>query len=336
MNSKKIPLLLTLALFIVSFGVSPEAKALTVSPVKMELEGAPGNVLSTDFRLINDQDQSVTFYGSFENFEAQGETGTPNFTTGGTDLASWATLVPPESGEDPTVITLGPGEEITRYLRVQIPMDATPGGHFAALFWSTTPPNEDDSLNIGAKVGILMFLSVEGDFETGGDLLSFQAGDARNVFNSLPLTFSYRFQNTGADRVVPEGSIEIRNLLGLPSDILPINTGLNNVLPASARKFEETWGNTAFTTQGFLGAIQNEWHNFAFGRYTATLTLKTDPNGEENAQTVHFWVFPWQLLSVLLVACSALFFSLRLGILRYNRWILKNALKNRKRTKRSK
>jgi hypothetical protein len=313
-----------------------DVQALTVSPVKIELQGDPGQTLTADFRLLNEQDKTLNFYGSVANFEAEGESGTPNFVSNDTDLASWIHLNPGEEGEDPTVITLNSKEEITRTFTVDIPGDATPGGHFAALFWATNPASETEGVAVGAKVGILVFLSVNGDFDQGGDLLSFDTTDAQRFFTSLPITFEYRFQNTGADRVVPEGTLELKNTLGWTAEVLTVNGGQNNVLPASIRKFEETWGTVDETlNSGFWSQVQKEWEDFAMGYYSATLNLTYGPDESLATSALNFWIFPWELLTVLvlgfLIALS-LFVTL---IRRYNRWIIQSALAAQKKPVRS-
>lgn len=309
------------------------AEALTVSPVRVELTGDPGENLVADIRLLNEQDKTITFYFSAENFEAQGEDGTPNFVSGDTGLASWITLLPAVEGEDPSTVTLAPQETISRTFSVTIPEDASPGGHFAALFFGDSPPDDSGGVAVGAKVGILILLTVSGDFEESGALLSFGTQDDKTYFENLPVHFNYRFQNEGADRVVPEGTIEIANLFGMTSEELTVNTAQSNVLPKSIRKFEETWGTSPVTTEeateeaGFWGTVKNQWAEFACGPYTATLTLTYGSDSTTVTEAVDFWVFPWQLLLVLVLSSSIVLLALLVFVRTYNRWIVSKALK---------
>ena len=64
------------SLFLVSFSY---VHALTISPARVEFGGNPGQTITGEYILINNKNVTKTFYSSFENFEAQGETGTPNF-----------------------------------------------------------------------------------------------------------------------------------------------------------------------------------------------------------------------------------------------------------------
>jgi hypothetical protein len=133
-------------------GSVPSVQALTVSPVKLEMRGDPGATVGSDFLLINEQDETQTFYVSFANFEAQGESGTPQFVESGEDLATWIHLVPSEGDDETNVlntVTLAPGATQKVYFEIQIPEDASAGGHFAAIFWGTSPETSGEAAELG-------------------------------------------------------------------------------------------------------------------------------------------------------------------------------------------
>ncbi len=310
------------------------AFALTVSPIKLELSGDPGKVVSGEFYLLNEQNEEKTFYASFENFEAQGETGTPNFTPGTEGLATWITA--------PTQITLKPAEQKTVALSIQVPAGAEPGGHFAAVFWSTTPPQVEGGgqVAVGAKIGILVLLKVSGETKEGGGVLEFSSQQGRKFFSSLPISFIYRFQNSGGDRVKPEGEIKIRNIFGGTSATLSANKNMGNILPDSVRKFEVSWideeiGSPSEVPQGgagegFFGMAAKEWNNFTFGRYTAELNLKYGQDNKIANASFSFFVIPWQLLSIVFIVLALLGFLGVVGLKKYNRWIIAQAMGKKK------
>lgn len=307
-----------------SLGVfASHAHALTVSPARLEIDGNPGTQLKADMILVNDKDEDQTFYSSYANFEAQGESGTPNFVEGTTDLASWMLV--------PQTLTLAPFETKTIPLIINIPASADPGGHFAAVFWSNQAPhsNNDGQVAIGAKLGILVLLRVNGDIPENGSILSFDTRDAVHSFSALPITFNYRFNNDGGDRVKPIGTVTIRNIIGIKSKVLDGNPNQGNVLPHSIRRFETSWvkGNTVTQPQdqvkrGFWESVSYEWHNFAFGRYTATLALSYTTKNITSSATTHFWVFPWQLLIIILIVLAIIYFGFKRILRSYNRMLI--------------
>jgi len=314
------------------------ALALTVSPVKLEISGDPGQEVSGEFILFNEQGESKTFYSSFANFEAQGETGTPTFVPGNDGLAAWIETV--------SKITLEAGERITVPFTIKIPQDTDPGGHFAAVFWSATPPQAEGEgqVSVATKLGVLILLRVSGEIEEGGGILKFGAENEQKFFNSLPVNLVFRFQNSGNDRVKPEGEITIKNIFGKVSAVLPANKSKGNVLPQSVRKFEIIWekiqeeenkeiNKTKEDTEkkGFFEELKNEKENFAFGKYTAELDLKYN---KENAQaSFSFFIIPWRILMLAIIGLIMAFLIIIKGMKRYNKRVIAKAVKALEETK---
>ena len=336
-------------IFVLAAGImyANQASALTVSPVRAELAGDPGQTLAGEIILFNEQTEIKevkTFYSSFANFEAQGESGTPLFTSSATDLATWI--------KAPRSVVLKPGEKQTIPYTIEIPKNAEPGGHFAAIFWSTTPPEKEgggSQVTVGGRLGVLVLLTVNGgQVKGGGGLLEFTAKDKQRIFTSLPVDFIYRFQNTSGNRIQTEGEIKIKNTLGLTSAVLPANKGHGGVLPAGIRKFAITWTGEEKNEEmqviavkpqtpseigeklGFFGMAKKEWRNFAFGRYTAELSLKYGQDNKEAGASYSFFVIPWQFLSIIIIILGILGFLEMAGLKKYNRWIISKATQMQK------
>ena len=303
--------------------------ALSVSPVRIETAGDPGKIVRGEISLINEYNGTKTFYSSFENFEATGETGTPAFIEGEQGLATWIETTPQ--------ITLEPGKQKKVPYAIHIPKDADPGGYFAAIFWSTSPPKskEGGAVSIAAKVGILVLLKVTGEIEEGVGLLEFSTENNKKFFDALPINFIFRFKNSGGDRVKPAGEITIKNMLGRVAAVLPANKSDGNVLPQSIRRFETIWEKvdededkekkieTETDEKGFIQELKREKDNFAFGRYTAELNLK---HGAEKIQSsFSFFVIPWRILSLVILILALTLFGFIRGMRRYNKWIITKA-----------
>lgn len=320
-----------LIVFLLALGavlLPAKAQALTISPVRTEIAADPGSTIRGELLLINEQEGTRTFYSSFGNFEATGETGTPTFVEGLEGLATWIETVPQ--------ITLEQGEQTKVPYTIQVPADADPGGHFAAIFWSTVPPaGAEGGVAIGAKVGSLILLRISGEFEEGGALLEFGPREGKRVFGSLPVVLSYRFQNGGGDRLKPEGTLTVKSFFFFPAAKLNANIGEGNVLPESIRKFDVVWRKDQSQRDlspkeleretGFLAGLKNEWQNFALGVYTAKLDITYGTEGEGAKASTTFFVLPWRILSIALIIFLILGFLSRIGIKRYNKWIIAKA-----------
>lgn len=321
------PLLLGVSLLLLTLGLSHQAQAMTVSPVRLELSGNPGETIKSSFKVTNEEKQSKTLYTVFENFEALGESGTPNFVPGEEGLARWLRAA--------DQITVAPGETKTVDFSVEIPAEAEPGGYFAAIFLSSSPPDAGGSeVTIGSRIGSLLLFRVNGDMKEEGSLLEFATKDSRKVYSALPINFYYRFNNQGADRILPKGSLVIKNTLGFSTATSDANPTQGNVLPDSIRRFEIWWQaddkneavpHLAPTDLSFGKALKYQWHNFAFGKYTGHLQLHYGSSDQTAEATFTIFVFPWQLLlvelGVLLVVGGGLWF----GIKHYNSWIVKRS-----------
>lgn len=324
--------LVVLSAFVLGFlGFFSSASALTVSPVRIELSGDPGQVVHGEFLLINEQGEQRTFYLSSENFEAQGEQGTPTFVEATEGLATWIETVPS--------VTIARGEKRKVPFSVRIPKTADPGGHFAAIFAGTNPSgsSKGGQVTVGAKIGVLILLRVNGEIVEGGGLLDFK-GQSR-VATSLPFSFSYRFQNTGGDRLKPVGDITITNSFGLTTAKVSANGSEGNVLPNSTRKFTAEWlskdtdnedrqilANRAEKSTGFWSSVASQWDNFAFGLYTARVDLAYGEGGSQHAVgSYRFFMLPWQFLLVALFGSFGAGWIIKTGIGRYNQWIIKKS-----------
>ncbi len=299
--------------------------ALTLSPTRFEISGNPGDTLNEEMLLINETEDTETYYSSFSNFEAQGESGSPAFVEPKDDLGTWITT------EDTATIT--PGQQKIVPFKITIPKDAEPGGHFAVVFWGTTPSGQK-GVGVGAKTGVLVLLSVNGDVKEAGGLLNFNTVDHQFWYSTLPVSMEYRFRNDGGDRIKPTGSILILDTIFLPADRLDANPVSGNVLPNSTRKINVDWvkyerpNDYVLPTGAFAKFWSNvgyQWKNFALGFYSAHLNVAYGAADARVSKTAYFFVFPWQLTLVMLLIFIIVFFGGKKLIKRYNRYIVEKA-----------
>lgn len=320
---KKTLTVLSFALALLVLASFPKgANALTLTPPRLDVAGDPGSTISTMMTVINDGVTTATYYSSFANFESQGETGTPVITAATDDLGTWISV--------PASITLAPGASRDVSVSIAIPKDASPGGHFAAVFWGTQPnlPTSKQS-GIGAKTGSLVLLTVNGNIPESGNVLNFDTTTGTHFFTALPIPFYYRFQNGGGDRIEPQGDIIMKDMAFITGAKVPGNPVDGNILPNSVRKFTTAWvgqaGDQGVVPKGFFAAVGYEFHNFAFGRYAAHLELAYGTKGEVTNSVVHVWVFPWQLTLFVLVLALLIFLIVKSAIKHFEHWAVEEA-----------
>lgn len=323
---KSIYIIITL---ILNIGVFSTAHALTVSPAKIEISGDPGSVLTGELEIFNEQDETKIFFTSYENFEPSGDSGAPYFIGANGGLATWI--------ETQSELTIGPGERTVVPYTIRVPENASPGGYFSAIFFGNQPPSSSGSseVTIGGKMGILILLRVNGDIEEKGGLLSFESKDKKRFFNSLPISFEYKLNNLGGDRIVPQGELKIKNSFWLTSATLLANKNEGSVLPSSSRKFEVVWQEEQENVKkkdeilnednSFFAMVKKQAKDFHFGLYTAKLNITWGTTNQTAKDSYIFFVFPWQLLSIVFVILIIFGLFGRKLIRRYNRWVIAQA-----------
>lgn len=294
------------------------ASALTVSPARVEITGDPGTTIYGEIEIFNEQEGTRTFFSSFENFEPSGDSGAPYFIGAKDGLATWM--------QTEEKIELQSGEYKIVPFTITIPKDAEPGGKFAAIFWGSQPSGVQGGgeVSIGGKIGVLILLRVSGYVPEGGGLLDFNTKDNKRFFNSLPVTMSYRLNNTGGDRVVPIGDIKIKNSLRITTEKLDANKSQGSVLPDSTRKFEVTWGDEK-EDLGFFGMAGRQLKEFNFGWYTAKINVTFGSTNQVATASYNFFIIPWQLLILVIFGGSILGFTGRSALKKYNRYIIAQA-----------
>ncbi len=305
--------------------VASPVLALTVSPAKLEVTADPGQTYRGEIEIFNEQDVEKTFFTSYENFEPQGDSGAPYFIGAEDGLATWIDT------EDQYVVESG--ERLVVPYSITIPAGTEPGGYFAAIFFGSQPPqgNKGGEVTVGGKIGVLILLRVSGEVEEGGGLLDFTIVDNKRFFSVLPIDFEYRFNNSGGDRVVPLGEIEIKNTLRRASTVLLANTNKGSVLPGSARKFLVSWGDESVVEDsdveepGFFATAGNQWKDFHFGWYTATVNISWGESNQTADSTYNFFILPWQLLIVLIVVILLVVFVGKTMLRKYKRSIIAQA-----------
>lgn len=288
MKHKYTIIFLSLFLILIPQALFAEGLSLSVSPTLFEMSAVPQQAWNSSVKVINNNPQELTVYAHVVNFAPQGEDGNgkflpvfENFTEGKT-LAEWITVsdeaytIPKESSASIPVV-------------VNIPEDAAPGGHYAAIMIGTKPPDSDTQFQVRTAqvVTSLFFVRVAGDVIENGDVRTFRTSES---FLDIPeVDFEIRFENKGNVHLQPQGEIVITNMWGKERGIVPINhqTHFGNVLPESVRQFNFTWkGEQSFTD---------------IGRYKAILTLAYGQDKRQfSTQVTYFWIIPVKAVLIVL------------------------------------
>jgi hypothetical protein len=245
--------------------------SFAVSPPTFELNATPGTGASGTLLLENRTGEPRTVNVRVRDFTARGEEGQPGFSEEPTyyTLADWVSV-------NPKRVEIPPKFSQPFEFTVDVPLDATPGGHYAALiFRNETPlPSGDARVNVIQEIAALLLLRVPGEIDERAMIESFRA--KKTSFQNGPISLEARIRNRGNVHVKPGTVITIKNLLGSPVAVLPVQAG--NVLPDSARKFNTKWN--------------RKW---LWGLYSATLSVSYGSESTKRLSS-RIWFFGYPIL----------------------------------------
>jgi len=294
-----------------SLAVAQNSLTISVTPTLFQMSAMPGQIWESQIKVVNSNNFTLTVYAEPVNLLPSGEQGHSKFVpifeniTEGSTLAEWIRY------DKSVPIVIPPLQSATIPFIIEVPEDASPGGHFAAMLVGTRPPTEEDKLLVRTSqlVSSLFFLRLEGDVEENGRIRSFAVEN--KIVQTPEAKLSVTFENRGNVHLQPQGQIKIFNMWGKERGVIPINTKTHfgNVLPQSKRKFEFSWSGESSLTD--------------IGRYKAEVGLAYGLEEKKfETSELYFWVIPVKPLIIGLVSLSSFFYLLVLMIRAYVRRML--------------
>ena len=285
-------------------------QGLEISPPVLELNANPGQTVTAQIRVRNVASGELIAKGKADDFgPGDSEDGQPKLLLdeqGATrySLKYWVQSVPD--------LRLAPQELKTATVQIAVPTNAEPGGHFGVIRFTAVPPDvQGTGVALSASVGTLVLLRVAGNITENVKLAGFSAsqdGKRGSFFEHGPVDFTVRLENDGSVHEKVQGTIDVTSTFGKKVGSVAVNDKGGNVLPGSIRKFQQQLSTKAL-----------------FGHYTAKLSLSYAGGTKKLNQTLGFWVIPWRLILLILVAVVVLGYLLRLAIRRYNEHIIAQA-----------
>ena len=237
---KKLKLILltlipVLIVFVIGRGFLNTAFAkqgFTIFPAKLSLTIDKGGEQKEFIKLTNAGDSAVGVKIEVQDFVPTAGASGFNFVVkapGITSLVDWVDI-------DRRVFNLKPNESRDVPFTVKVPKDASPGSRFAVVFFATGASG-GAQLNVSARVGALVFLTVPGDFRQTGEISNFRS--PKFTFKKEAIKFDFDFTNTGTVFFEPKGSLTITNIFGQKIAEIPVEGYV--VLPTGKRTVSVDW-----------------------------------------------------------------------------------------------
>ena len=204
---------------------------------------------------------------------------------------------------DETEFDLAPGESKKVEVIISVPAEVEPGGHYAALFFETiSPPAEGGGyVSIISRIPSLFYLTIPGI--TDADVIA----DADIVSLLLPgwvgkgpVEAGVVVRNKGNVHLTIAVKAYFNHFRGGESEL---DLGQMVILPYSDKTLKGSWQDVPL-----------------FGRVRVSVVIGYfDQKGElvNKTQTEDFWVIPWKLIAIIVIAIGLLILLIRLMRKRY-------------------
>lgn len=199
---------------------SAATKGLTVSPLRTELDIAPGTSIDGVLTVTNSSTKPMTVDLSATVFSVINQQYDYAFTED-SDVVKWVTFDYPQVD-----LAIGQSKKIT--YTVGVPLSAEPGGRYISMFASSDSEGVDSGVGSRQRIASLIYLTVTGDVTREGNLISLNSP----LIVSTAGSWSATLQNTGTTHFRSRFSIDTRTLFG---GEVTSTTGDALILPGTVR-----------------------------------------------------------------------------------------------------
>lgn len=246
--------------------------------LNVELYGNPGDTLNSTTKVTNLSEETLKIKTELLDFIVESENGVPTFVESGSSIWSMSKWI--GVAEEFKEFLLEPNESKDIPFTIDVPQDATPGGHYTSILFTPVIVEEDVvGPLIEHKLGTYVKLTVSGDIKESAEIVEFSA-PFFSEFGPVPLTL--KILNDGNTHIPVSGTVKIENTLGNQVAEWVIKPA--NIFPTAVRLWETEWKGT--------------WR---FGIYRAEVELSYGTGDLPLSSEVYFWVIPWKIVIAVLV-----------------------------------
>jgi hypothetical protein len=291
------------AVFLILIGCSTTvlaAENFTVSPLIIDYDAEPRDIINRDITLTNSTDRPIRVYASVHEVTVADNTEVlefipPSMTEDrASSITSWLEI-------SRARLELPPQGTLTVPLSIRIHPNAAPGVYHALVGFASGRNFDDIESRVrsGQGVSSILKITIDDDRQTQLHLVSFMT----NKFTISPEgnTLSLTVENTGDVPLSPEGEVIIYDTSGRELTAVPVNTGKAEIAPGERVVINET-----------LPFIER------LGRHKAHLTLKYGETGTAAVfDTAFYYSVPWYYMAIL--------FALLTLVLILVAWVFKRA-----------
>ena len=278
-----LAVVLLLVLSVVTIATAQEVqRTFTLVNPTLEHKLNPGDTAEGTTKIINEGSTPLTFNVGVQDFIVSDTIGTPNLLPPSTldakySAAAWI-------GVTPSTFTVNPRDKQVINYYIQVPRDARPGGHYAAIVYTPVVKKGANATGgvVNTEIGSIFYITINGPITEKSIVSKFFA----NGFSEYgPVNILTQIKNLGDLHTKAKGTITVSGLFYNQSQ----NLSDFNVFPGAARDYQNSFGQTLM-----------------LGRYKAELLASYGQNNNlPLTATLYFWVFPWRLAVIIILIVIA-------------------------------
>lgn len=205
---------------------------LTVSPTDEHYSVRPGQTISDTATVLNSGQQAyqITVYST--PYSVSGTDYTQNFTqqnmSRSADAYKWVVIPRPD-------VSLAHRQTAQVPFTLTVPKNASPGGHYASLFFEVQPNKDDTGVIRKHRIGIIIYVDVQGNTIKKG---SVEKSTVPFYQPNAPLSASVLLKNEGNVDFQSTNTMIVKDIFG---HILYQNDWNHYILPSTTRKIPLQW-----------------------------------------------------------------------------------------------
>ncbi len=256
-------------------------RTITIVPPVSEFKVDPGDKSEGLLKIVNSGNQALTFKVQVKDFVVEDTVGTPHILPDNTlskkySASSWIAVSP-----DTFTVPAGKTQQINYYL--QVPLDARPGGHYAAIVYEPQQLLGVQGTGAGVEthLGTLFYVRVNGNIVENATVKTFKPENSFAEYG--PVKINTQIINYSDSHIRPIGTVSVKNILGQVVYSQALEE--HNIFPEATRDFTNTIGK-----------------KFMFGPYTAELKATYGTNNNLTLfASAGFFILPWKYVAIALL-----------------------------------
>ncbi len=275
------------------------SKGLTLIPPTITLTVSPGEKSEGTMKLINESDGPLTFAADTQDFIVTDPHGLPTILPPNTysnkySASAWLAVAP-------STFTINPHQQIVLSYYIQVPKDARPGGHYAAVLFKPSDTNgklTQTGAAVQTDIGTLFSIHISGPITESAHVISFSVPGFSEYG---PVNIQTEIQNNGDSDITPQGIITFYDMFGQKVGSTYIDE--HRIFPEAIRDFTNAFGK-----------------HWTVGKFTAKLLASYGQNNNlPLTAEVSFIIFPWKVAIVILLVITIVVLGLLIWKKRKNK-----------------